>query len=89
MVRRLPGAGFSKESALARGERKMRGRRSRRAEIRWKKERCFMGWLLSSGASYATFRGYIYTTLKLEKLQENCCGSGAVSDEAAPDLGVG
>ena len=49
----------------------------------------FHGALLSSGASYATFRGYIYTTLKLEKLQENCCGSGAVSDEAAPDLGVG
>lgn len=39
--------------------------------------------LLSTGTSYATFRGYIYTTLKLEKLQENCCGSGAASDETA------
>ena len=45
----------------------------------------FHGALLSSGASYATFRGYIYTTLKLGKLQENCCGSGAASDETAPN----
>lgn len=48
----------------------------------------FHGALLSSGTSYATFRGYIYTTLKLEKLQENCCGSGAASDETAPQLGL-
>ena len=48
----------------------------------------FHGALLSTGTSYATFRGYIYTTLKLEKLQENCCGSGAASDETAPQLGL-
>ena len=29
---------------------------------------------------------YIYTTLKLGKLQENCCGSGAVSGETAQCL---
>ena len=43
----------------------------------------FRGALLSSGASYATFRGCIYTTLKLGELQENCCGSGAVSSGCA------
>ena len=28
--------------------------------------------------------GYVYTTLKLGKLQEDCCGKGAVSGETAP-----
>ena len=49
----------------------------------------FYGALLSSGASYATLIDYIYTTLRVGKLQENCCGSGAVSWETAPGLGVG
>ena len=44
-----------------------------------------MGHSFQRGTSYATFRDYIYTTLKLEKLQENCCGSGAASDETAPE----
>ena len=48
----------------------------------------FHGALLSTGGSYATLRVYIYTTLKVGKLQENCCGSGAVSDETAPGLGA-
>ena len=46
----------------------------------------FHGALLSTGTSYAALRDYIYTTLKLEKLQENCCGSGAVSGETAQCL---